>query len=110
MRRLTVVVGLACLMTLGVAYGHHAAQGMVDEEVYAMIEALVEDTPHATIDINDLGGGMVDIYVEAPTVRAMENMIDDGMFSYLAMLDGQVTLSMSFLPRGGMAMEVDQVR
>jgi hypothetical protein len=108
MRRAVTVAGLVCVMAFGAAYGHHAAEGIVDAEVYEMIEALVEDTPHALIDINDLGGGMMEIAIQAPTVRSMENMIDDGLLTYFAMLDGQVTLTMEFLPRGGMAMEVEQ--
>ena len=103
MRRLTAVA-------FGMAYAHHAAEGIVDEEVYEMIDALVADTPHALLDINDLGGGMMEIVIQTPTVRSMENMIDDGLLTYLAMLDGEVTLSIAFLPRGGMAMEVAQTR
>jgi hypothetical protein len=107
MRRVVTVAGLVCVMAFGVAYGHHAAQGIVDAEVYEMIDALVADTPHADLDFNEIPGGM-EIIIQTPTVRSMENMIDEGLLTYIAMLDGNVSLTMEFLPRGGMAMDVDQ--
>jgi len=110
MRRLVTVTGLVCLMAFGVAYGHHAAEGIVDAEVWEMIDALVADTPHATMTLDDLGGGMMELTIQTPTVRSMENMIDDGLLTYLAMLDGEVTLRIEFLPRGGMAMDAQQQR
>jgi hypothetical protein len=108
MRKLVTVAGLVCVMAVGVAYGHHAAEGIVDAEVWDMIDALVADTPHATMTLDDLGGGMMELTIRTPTVRSMENMIDDGLLTYLAMLDGQVTLTLEFLPRGGMAMDAQQ--
>ena len=49
-RILSIVAALTFLLftTYGV-FAHHMAEGMVDEEVYAMIDSLVADTPHGYI-------------------------------------------------------------
>ena len=107
MRRVVMVAGLVCVMAFGVASAHHMAEGIVDAEVYEMIDALVADTPHAELDFNEIPGGM-EIVIQVPTVMSMEKMIDDGLLTYIAMLDGDVSLTMEFLPRGGMVMDVDQ--
>ena len=84
------------VMVGAVAFGHHAAEGIVDEEIYAMIDELVADTPHGSMDLTDLGGGMTEIVVDRVMVRELENMIDDGLLEYVSMLDGDVTVNISF--------------
>jgi len=81
------------------AFGHHAAEGMVDEEVYEMIDTLLMDTPHAEMTIDDIATGMTDVTtttITTNTVTSMENMIDDGLLDYAAMLDGDVEISITF--------------
>jgi hypothetical protein len=90
---------IAILMILaiaGVAFAHHAAQGIVDEEIYAMIDDLVGDTPHGEMTLTDLGGGMTEILITNVTVREVENMIEDGLLTYGGMLDGEVIAEISF--------------
>ena len=48
--QISVVSVILALIALPVM-GHHPAEGIVDEEVYAMIDSLVEDAPHATLDL-----------------------------------------------------------
>lgn len=85
---------------------HHNAAGIVDEEVYAMIDALVADTPHATLTFDDMGN----MILTTRTVTQLETMIDDGLMSYIAMLDGDVTLTVRFEPRPGVTATVTRTR
>lgn len=102
MNRRVVTAATLCLVGLfaAVAIAHHAAQGMAPDEVWAMIDALVADTPHATMTIDDLGGGMVAITITTRTIRSLEGMMDDGLLTYIAMLD-DVQLTIMFDDMGG---------
>jgi len=44
------------LLLAGTAWGHHAAEGVVDEEIYAMIDSMVADTPHADLVLDPMPG------------------------------------------------------
>ena len=50
MKALTTV--LLCLgLIVSPAFAHHAAEGIVDEELYAMIDDMVGDTPPRRVDL-----------------------------------------------------------
>lgn len=85
---------------------HHNAEGIVDEEVYAMIDALVADTPHASMTFDDMGN----LIITTRTVTGLESMVDDGLMSYIAMLDGDVTLTVRFEDRPGVTATVTQTK
>ena len=87
---------------------HHAAEGILDEEIYTMIDDMVTDTPHAAMDL-EVDGGTTDITVSTRSVRDVENMIDDGLLEYAAMLDGEVSLVVEFDDRGGATVSITQV-
>lgn len=91
-----------------VAVAHHAADGIVDEEIYAMIDALVADTPHADMTLDDLGGGMTEIDITTMTVQSVENLVDDGLLTYAAMLDGEVTVEISFVDQRSVSLTILQ--
>ena len=50
----------AMLMSAG-AYAHHAAEGVAPEDVWDNVDAILADTPHATmeVDINDMSGNVM---------------------------------------------------
>lgn len=88
-----VVLALAALPLMG----HHAADGIVDEEIYEMIDAMVADTPHASWDGPvDMGGGVTEMTIQTSTVVGVENMVDDGLLNYASMLDGEVSVLINF--------------
>ena len=89
-------------------FAHHAAEGMVDDEVYAMIDSLLMDTPHADMTLEDLGSGMTELTITTPTVTTMENMVDDGLLDYASMLDGDVEVGITFNDDGDVTMTVTQ--
>lgn len=92
------------------SFAHHAAEGIVDEEIYEMIDSLVANTPHAEMTLDDLGTGMTEVSMTTNTITAMENMIDDGLLDYAAMLDGSVEVRINFSDDGGTSMTITQSR
>ena len=97
MKKTVQLVAIVLAISVGtVAFGHHAAEGIVDEEIYEMIDVLVADTPHAEMTLDDLGGGMTEIVVTTMVVTSMENLIEDGLLTYASMLDGDVTVNITF--------------
>ena len=89
------------------AFAHHPAEGIVDEEVYAMIDEMVADTPHATIEFDeDMGTSETTITTRTP--RELENLIEDGLLTYLGMLDGDVWVTIDFEDRSVVMTVVQQ--
>jgi hypothetical protein len=78
------------------AFAHHAADGIVDEEVYTMIETLIEDTPHADMTLEDLGMGMTEITIVTDTLTSLVNLINDGLLEIVSMVVGDTTTSIDF--------------
>ena len=72
------------------AFAHHAAEGVVDADVYEMIDELLADSAQAEMTIDDLAYTMD---ITTRTVTQMENLIDDGLLDYAAMLDATVTIT-----------------
>ena len=107
MRTLTFLAVFALVAFPVIA--HHPAADIVDEDIYAMIDEMVSDTPHATIVFDDdMGGGMTQVDISAQ-VRELESMIDDGLLSYTALLDGDVTLSIDFISGKMVSVTIIQV-
>ena len=74
-------------------YAHHAAEDMVDEDVYNMIDELVEDTPHADMTLEELGRGMTELTITTETYSALMNLLNDGLLELVVMLDGKTTIT-----------------
>ena len=91
-----VIAGLFLLAVAGAAIAHHAAAGIVDEDIYAMIDDLVSTTPHGEMDLTDLGSGMTEIFIDQVTMVQVERMIEDDLLIYASMLDGDVTVQITF--------------
>jgi hypothetical protein len=96
-KRAGLIVALALVLGgAGVVVAHHAAAGIVDDDIYAMIDDIVADTPHGDMVLTDLGGGMTEIVITNVTVKEVENMIEDGLLTYGGMLDGEVVAEIRF--------------
>ena len=46
MKKILSIITICLAMAATPLWAHHAAEGMVDEEVYAMIDSMIADTPH----------------------------------------------------------------
>jgi hypothetical protein len=108
-KKYLVLGALAALLASAPLFSHHAAEGIIDDEVYAMIDDMVADTQHATLDFSGMGADTTEVTVSTRSVRDVENLIDDGLLDYAAMLDGDVTMVIEFDDRGGALVTITQV-
>lgn len=96
MKKIVAIVTVLLVLTVAaVAVAHHAAAGIVDEDIYAMIDDLVADTPHGEMTLIPVGG-MTEITIDQVTLVSVERMIEDDLLTYASMLDGDVTVEISF--------------
>ncbi|MFZ5621809.1 MAG: hypothetical protein ACOY5W_12375 [Pseudomonadota bacterium] len=89
MKKLTLPLFLTAALGAAPVLAHHMAADIVDEDIYAMIDALVADTPHADLNLEELGSGMRVLTVTTPSVDAMADFLDDGGLGYIEELDGE---------------------
>jgi hypothetical protein len=63
------------------AYAHHAAEGVAPEDVWDNVDAILADSPHATmeVDVNDMSGNVM-------INPAAGNMVDDVVEELFVML------------------------
>lgn len=77
------------------ALAHHPAEDIVDPEIYAMIDAMVADTPHADLVFDDeMGSRTTTISID--TVSAADDLIQDGLLDGASLLDGTTTITIDF--------------
>ena len=93
MKKIVTAFSLSLVLAVGPALAHHPAEEMVDEEVYAMIDDMVADTPHATL-VFDEEMGETEITTES--VSDAEDMIDDYLLATLSALEEDVTVTITF--------------
>jgi len=108
MRKLLQIAALATLLATSGAFAHHPAADIVDPEIYAMIDSMVADTPHADLVFTDMGGGMTEITITSRRLRTLENLIDDGVLEYASMLDGDVDVAIDFVDDGSVTLTISQ--
>ena len=97
MKKILSAIAICLAMASTPLWAHHAAEGVVDAEVYEMIDAMIADTPHADMLIaEDPETGMWETTITSQTLRSMENLIDDGLLTYVSMLDGLESTSLDF--------------
>lgn len=92
-------------------FAHHPAADIVDEDIYAMIDENVSDTPHATMTFDEMGGGMTETTVTTATVDDLETLIEEqDLLEYVERLDGVVDVSIQFNVDRSVTMTINQVR
>jgi hypothetical protein len=90
---------------------HHPAADIVDEDIYAMIDSMVADTPHATMTFDEMGAGMTETSVTADSLEEFEVLIEEqDLLEYVELLDGVVDVSIRFNIDSSVTMTVNQVR
>jgi len=111
MNKLFQLSVFALLFASSHLYAHHPAADIVDEEIYAQIDAMVADTPHATLTFDEMGGGMTETSVTADSLDEFETLIEDqDLLEYVELLDGVVNVSISFNNDSSVTMTVNQLR
>lgn len=75
-----------------IAFAHHPAADMVDEEIYAEIDLMVADTPHADMVFEDDD----EMIIAIDDVGSMDDLIADGLLDDISLLDGEVIITITF--------------
>jgi len=92
-------------------WAHHPAADIVDEEIYANIDSMVADTPHADLTFDEMGGGMTETTVTFDSLSTFETMIiRDDLLEYVELLDGVVDVSIAFNDDRSVTLTINQVR
>jgi hypothetical protein len=97
MRQKIILIVISLCFALQVPTGlfaHHPAEDIVDEEIFAFIDSMVADTPHATLDFDDMGN----MVITTDFVSTAEAMIQQGLLSHISLLDGDVSVTIEFDP------------
>jgi len=92
-------------------YAHHPAADIVDEDIYEMIDLMVEDTPHASLTFDEMGGGMTETSITTDSLSDFEDLVEEeDLLEYVQSLDGVVDVALSFNDDSSVTMTVNQVK
>ena len=107
-RFVTAIMLLAFAVTPVLA--HHPAADIVDEDIYAMIDSMVADTPHAEMTFDEMGAGLTETSITFYSVDDLENMIGrENLMEYIERLDGVVEVSIGFNVDGTATLTISQI-
>ncbi len=132
MKKILCVAVLCFAMSAVPAYSHHPAADYVDEEIYAMIDEMVSDTPHADLVFEDEMGNTSDTspdimgemdedgdvvtdetidvtIITAETVRDVEDLMKAGILTEVSRLNGDVMISIDLTSEDSVTMTIMQV-
>ena len=93
MKKIFTAIVFSLALATSPALAHHPAADMVDEEIYAVIDELVSETPHATMVFDEDMGTTV---ITTESVSDAEDIIDDYLLADLSLLEEEVTITISF--------------
>lgn len=85
----TTLVSVVFSCTL--AFAHHAADGVVDDEIYEQIGELLEDSQHADMSVDDLASGSTSLIIEIDDAETFDQLVDDGLLQLINDLEGNTT-------------------
>ena len=82
-------------------YAHHPTADIVDEDIYAIIDEMVSDTPHANLVFDDdMGGDDTTTTTITGSLRSAEELVDDGLITEVSDLSGDVYMTIEFEDNG----------
>lgn len=93
MNKIIAILVVCLALAAGSSLGHHPAADIVGSEIYAMIDAMVADTPHANMVFDEEMGATT---IRADSLTATEDLVDDGLLAAISLLDGDVTVTITF--------------
>jgi hypothetical protein len=100
----TTLVSIAFSCSL--VFAHHAADDVVDDEIYEQIDDLLVETPHADMTLEDLSSGSTTLIIEIDDAETYDQLIDDGLLQLINDLDGDTTVIINDTSDGGYIMTV----
>jgi hypothetical protein len=101
MKRLLTTTLVSFAFICSSVLAHHAADGIVDDEIYEQIDALLDDTPHADMSITDLASGSTTMVIEIDDQATYDQLMDDGLDLLINDLDGDTTVIITDASDGG---------
>lgn len=109
MKQTNILVLFLLTLFSSISYAHHPAADVVDADIYEMIDSMVADTPHAEMTFDDMGSSM-ETTVTSSSIVTLDNMLEDGLMSYVGMLEGDVSVSIDFNTDNSVTMVINQIR
>ncbi|MFT5698420.1 MAG: hypothetical protein ACI8ZB_001275 [Desulforhopalus sp.] len=100
MKKCLGIVLIGLLFSVPV-YAHHPTEDILDAEIYAVIDEMVSDTPHADLVFDDdMGGDDTTTTTITGTLRSAEELVDDGLITEVSELSGDVYITIEFEENG----------
>ena len=110
MKKLFATASLVMAMGVTPVFAHHPAADIVDEEIYAMIDSMVADTPHAEMTFDEMGAGLTETSITFYSVDDLENMIGrENLMEYIERLDGVVEVTIGMNDDGTATLTISQI-
>ncbi|WP_291316914.1 hypothetical protein [Desulfuromonas sp.] len=95
MAKVLILTTMMVVLAFTVAFAHHLAVDMVDEDIYAMIDEVVGETPHALL-FTEEDSEEVTTTITTEDVSTADDLIRDGLLDGASLLDGDVTITIEF--------------
>lgn len=90
-------------------FAHHPAADIVDEDIYEIIDSMVADTPHADLTFDQMDN-VLETTVTSQSIVTLDNLLEDGIMSYVDMLDGDVSVTIDFNDDRSVTMTITQTQ
>jgi hypothetical protein len=75
-KKILIAFVMAIAFASSQAFAHHAAEGTVSDELYDLIEDLLEGTPHEDMTLEDLDLGMTEMTFTVTSMAAVNELIE----------------------------------
>ena len=86
-----LLVGVLLITTPSFSY--YMTKGIVEKDVYEMIDSFVAGTPHADMVLDSMPEtGTTVMTITTDSSKFLEDMVEEGIMDYFSMLDGNVTV------------------
>lgn len=106
---INILLLIVVLLITTPSFSHHMAEDVADEEVYEKIKAFVADTPHARLVFQTIPATDTTVMtITTDSQGFFQEMVDEGIFDYFSMLDGDVTVTNNYVS-GNAVVTITQV-
>lgn len=92
MKKFLTTIFVSFALSCSLAFAHHAADGIVDDEIYEQIGNLIEDTEHAELTLDDLTSGSTVLTIEIEDAETFDQLVDAGLLELIDDLEGNTTI------------------
>lgn len=107
MKKLLSITAILFALFSTTVFAHHPAEDIVDEDIYAMIDSMVADTPHADLTFEQMDDVM-ETTLTSESIVTLDNMLESGLMTYVDMLEGDVSVTIDFNDDRSVSMTISQ--